>query len=65
MIHRRPHASMRGAIIPRDGERRLSVRLICGSHMQTGDVLLAVDGKIVIGMNKMEVASLLMRPDGS
>lgn len=30
-----------------------------------GDVLHAVDGKNVIGMNKMEVASLLMGPEGS
>lgn len=43
----------------------VSVRLSGGSHVQTGDVLHAVDGKNVIGMNKMEVASLLMGPEGS
>ena len=32
---------------------------------QMGDVLHAVDGKNVIGMNKMEVANLLMGPEGS
>eukprot|EP00802_Teleaulax_amphioxeia_P028807 Tamp_30629.p1 GENE.Tamp_30629~~Tamp_30629.p1 ORF type:complete len:152 (-),score=24.60 Tamp_30629:271-672(-) len=33
--------------------------------IEAGDVLHAVDGKNVIGMNKMEVASLLMGPAGS
>jgi hypothetical protein len=32
---------------------------------QMGDVLHAVDGRNVIGMNKMEVANLLMGPEGS
>ena len=39
--------------------------LTVGSLLQTGDVLHAVDGKNVIGMNKMEVANLLMGPAGS
>ena len=47
---------------------RLRVRLhVCPRpHLpQAGDVLHAVDGKNVIGMNKLEVASLLMGPAGS
>ncbi len=37
------------------------VRALANPHvLQAGDVLHAVDGKNVIGMNKMEVASLLM-----
>ena len=44
----------------------MCVRALANSHvLQAGDVLHAVDGKNVIGMNKMEVASLLMGPAGS
>jgi S1-C subfamily serine protease len=52
----------------KSSELCLRVRLHVCPHPhlpQAGDVLHAVDGKNVIGMNKLEVASLLMGPAGS